>query len=74
MVKKVEWTVNKTFRQRKEYRLLQKELSRVTNEILSHTTRKAKTALYKSGLNYKPTNIEKNRLNRLIYLKKKKLI
>ena len=72
MGKQINWRLNKTTRQKKEYNELQRKYSRIVNEILCHTTRKAKTALYKSGLNYMPTNEEKNRLNRLIYLKKMK--
>lgn len=73
MVKSAEWEINKSLRQRTEYNKQYRQYCRVVNEILSYTTKKAKTALYKSGLSYMPTNIEKNRLNRLIYLKKKKI-
>jgi len=67
-----EWNINKTLRQKHEYKLWEKKYNSICNELNSYETKKAKTAFYKSGLGYMPTSAEKNKLNRLSYLKKLK--
>jgi hypothetical protein len=65
-----QWNINKTLRQRHAFNLWFKKYNNICSELNSYETKKAKTAFYKSGLGYIPTPKEKNRLNRLSYLKK----